>query len=204
MYFGSGSAIARALKKYGKENFKRETLAEFTTETEVLAEEAKIVDTAWVKSNDNYNMTLGGGKPPDQTGFKMPQYAKEKISEASKKRSLILAKTAKETMNIRMQNGGWTSEEIKNRVITRRNGVGYPNEMNACNTDEAIKKRVETRRANGNYSTNTSNLHTPEVTFKRTKTRIINQMKKGKAFNEEALLKYGITSEDTQDILQQS
>lgn len=200
MYFGSGSAIGRALKKYGKENFTRETLAEFSTEAQVLAEEARVVDEAWVKSSTNYNMTLGGGKPPNQSGFKMSQKAKEKISEASKQRSQSLSDTAKKTMDARVSNGGWTAEEISKRVQTRRTTVGYSSDMSACNTQESIAKRVATKKDNG-YKQDVSYLHSKDVTFRKTKTRIINQMKKGKTFNEEVLLKYSITSEDTQDIL---
>lgn len=200
MYFGSGSAIHRALKKYGKERFNRETIAEFTSEEEVLAEEARIVDEAWVKSHSNYNMTIGGGKPPNQSGFKMPQHSKEKISEASKRRSGDLAATAKKTMNTRMLNGGWTAEEISKRVVTRKASVGYPTDMSACNTQESIAKRVATKKAKG-YKQDISYLHSTDVTFRKTRTRIINQMNKGKTFNEEVLLKYNITPEDTPGIL---
>lgn len=200
MYFGSGSAIGRALKKYGKENFMRETLAEFSTEAQVLAEEARIVDEAWVKSSTNYNMALGGGKPPSRKGSITSQATKEKISVASKSRSAELSRVASNTMAKRMANGGWTTDEIKTRIATRRSTVGFPTEMNACNTKEAIAKRVATRKVRG-YVQDISYLHSPDVTFRKIRTRIINQMKKGKTFNEEVLLKYNITSEDTQDIL---
>ena len=201
-YLGSGSTIGRAISKYGKHNFMRETLSTFVTQDEVLTAERMIVNEEWVKSNKNYNSAVGGGMPPDQTGFKMPQSAKEKISASSKARAKSLSETAKQTMERRMSNGGWTKEQIAKRVRTRKE-KGYSTDMSACNTSEAIAKRVATKKAKG-ITQDVSYLHSNEVTFKKTRTRIINQMEKGKTFSEEVLLKYNITSEDTQGMLQQS
>jgi len=161
-----------------------------------------IVNEEWVKSNKNYNSTVGGGMPPDQTGFKMPQSAKEKISMSSKARAKSLSETAKQTMERRMLNGGWTEEQIAKRVRTRKE-KGYSTDMSACNTREAIARRVAAKKANGIVQ-DVSYLHSNEVTFKKTRTRIINQIKKGKTFSQEVLLKYGITPEDTRGILLQS
>lgn len=202
-YLGSGSAIGRAISKYGKQNFVRETLSTFLTEDAVLNAERLMVDEEWVKSSKNYNCTVGGGKPPSRKGSVTAQSTKEKISIASRSRSKELSETAKHTMKIRMENGGWTDEQIKARVATRKSTTGYPTQMWCCNTKEAISKRVATRKENNNMW-DASNLRTPEIFFARTKTRIINQMKKGKVFNEKTLLKYGITSADTQDTPQLS
>jgi hypothetical protein len=49
-----------AVKKYGYENFKIEILSFFDTLEEVYEEEAFLVDYKWVKSQDNYNVALGG------------------------------------------------------------------------------------------------------------------------------------------------
>ena len=202
-YLGSGSAIGRAVSKYGKQNFIRETLSTFLTEDEVLNAERLMVDEEWVKSSKNYNCTVGGGKPPSRKGSVTTQSTKEKISLASRSRSKELSETAKRTMKTRMENGGWTDEQIKARVSTRKSTTGYPAQMQCCNTKEAISKRVATRKENNNMS-DASNLRTPEIFFARTKTRIINQMKKGKTFSEEVLLRYGITLEDTLSIPLQS
>lgn len=202
-YLGSGSTIGRAISKYGKQNFARETLSTFLTQDEVLAAERMIVNEEWVKSNKNYNSTLGGGLPPNQTGFKMPQSAKEKISASSKARAKSLSETAKLTMQKRMFNGGWTKEQVSKRVQTRKENAGYSSDMSACNTSEAIAKRIATKKANGNTQ-DISYLHSTEATFKKTRTRIINQIKKGKTFSQEVLLKYSITPEDTRGILLQS
>lgn len=56
-YLGSGSAIGRAKKKYGKVNFRREILSEWKTRDEARAEEKRIIIPA---INGHYNLIEGG------------------------------------------------------------------------------------------------------------------------------------------------
>lgn len=62
-YLGSGDNLKRAIEKYGKENFVRETIFEGTME-ECLEKEAKIVDEEFISRRDTYNIAVGGGMPP--------------------------------------------------------------------------------------------------------------------------------------------
>lgn len=56
--------LHQAILKYGPSNFYRQTLKVFDTEKEALDLEAIIVDEAFVKRLDTYNMVVGGGMPP--------------------------------------------------------------------------------------------------------------------------------------------
>lgn len=56
--------LHRAILKYGPENFKRATIAVFDTAQEALDLEALLVNEEFVKQDNNYNATVGGGKPP--------------------------------------------------------------------------------------------------------------------------------------------
>ena len=56
-YLGSGVALKKAIRKYGRDNFKRETLREFSTREEAFEYEADIVDKLDIRS---YNITNGG------------------------------------------------------------------------------------------------------------------------------------------------
>jgi hypothetical protein len=60
-YLGSGNSLKKDIKRYGKENFKKEILKVFETLEEVLKEEAKIVNKDFVNREDTYNVLQGGG-----------------------------------------------------------------------------------------------------------------------------------------------
>lgn len=196
-YLGSGTAISKAVKKYGAENFTRETMFEFETLELALEKERSLVTEDFVKSNQNYNLTVGGGLPPNQSGFVMSEEARKKIAEASKNRSAQISETSKRTMKTRSESGGWTEEEIRKRVETRRKVGGYNNDMKACNTEDSIKKRVETKKRLGQYqNAKTEQLKDKEIVFRRTRTRIINSIKKGMVASEATMRKYNITGHD--------
>ena len=60
-YFGSGSALNLAVKKYGKGNFEKENLKFFSTAEEAFNYEGKIVDEKLLKDPKCYNLVPGGG-----------------------------------------------------------------------------------------------------------------------------------------------
>ena len=59
-YLGSGILLERAIKKYGKHNFKKQILYTYQTEEQALQKQRQIVNQQFVKQEDTYNMTLGG------------------------------------------------------------------------------------------------------------------------------------------------
>lgn len=59
-YLGSGKAIVNAVKKYGKESFTKEILAEVHSPEELWELEKQIVNEAIVKDPLSYNMAYGG------------------------------------------------------------------------------------------------------------------------------------------------
>lgn len=80
-YLGSGNAILKAVKKYGKENFVRKTLAEFTCLEDAYTAEAKIVTQEFASRLDTYNICIGG----NGGGIQTPEM-RAKISTTSKGR----------------------------------------------------------------------------------------------------------------------
>ena len=63
-YLGSGTAIGKAIKKHGKENFKKEILEFCGSAEEMIEREKFYVTTEWVKDKNNYNLQPGGRIKP--------------------------------------------------------------------------------------------------------------------------------------------
>lgn len=91
-YLGSGLNMTRAIKKYGKENFIRETLKEFDTIEESFEYENQLVTEEFVLREDTYNLSTGGkgysglGEHvvSKQIGIHSPNYTFEDRSAVSK------------------------------------------------------------------------------------------------------------------------
>jgi len=62
-YLGSGTAFIGALKKYGRENFKRDILAMYDTKKQALIAERELVNINEIKNKDCYNIAIGGKGP---------------------------------------------------------------------------------------------------------------------------------------------
>lgn len=60
-YFGSGKCLYRAIRKYGKEFFKREILFLCKNKETMYEIEKIIVNSEFIKKRDNYNSCVGGG-----------------------------------------------------------------------------------------------------------------------------------------------
>ena len=80
-YIGSGMAFTYAVKKYGKENFKREILEYCNSYDELLEKEKIYVNEEWVKDRANYNAKTGG-----QSAGILSEESKNKISDTLKEK----------------------------------------------------------------------------------------------------------------------
>ena len=61
-YIGSGTLLKRAIKKYGKENFKCERLFIFDNFEDMNNKEIELVNEDFINEIETYNLVLGGGK----------------------------------------------------------------------------------------------------------------------------------------------
>ena len=59
-YMGSGRAIRNAIKKHGKENFKKEILFVFENKEDAYKKEQELVNSVFISTNKTYNGKLGG------------------------------------------------------------------------------------------------------------------------------------------------
>ena len=83
-YLGSGTILRKAIKKYGKENFRRETKLLYDTAKEAYEDEARIVDLKMVRRKDCYNEHVGG-KGGSSPGAGNGRYGKKNSAEHIRK-----------------------------------------------------------------------------------------------------------------------
>ena len=80
-YMGSGVAIRRAIHKYGKSNFRKDILAEVSSDKLMYALEKAVVDDAFVRRPDTYNMCIGGFQPPKATADTQAKAARTRTGQ---------------------------------------------------------------------------------------------------------------------------
>jgi len=117
-YLGSGDAIRKAIKKYGKESFTREVLIEATSRHELIELEKQYVNSEWVSRIDTYN-AVRGGQRSDMT----PEETKKKISATLKGKPRQPR-----------------SEETKRRISEKMKGRVSP--MTGMKHSEATKEKM--------------------------------------------------------------
>ena len=148
-YLGSGSYLRRAIKKYGKDNFKRTIIAFGYSSEELNLMEQKTI--AFLKadiSKDYYNIEIGGMKYPlsehtkelirqnhaHLVGENSPSYGKKRSSETKKKIS------DSKKGSIPYNKGVPMSEEqkakLRNAWKNRKVRVGHHREIYCLETNE--------------------------------------------------------------------
>jgi group I intron endonuclease len=135
-YLGSGIALKKAIKKYGKENFKKEILEECNS-TEMLDEREKY----WIfyfnaTGKDGYNITSGGyGNTKGMKGKKHSDETRQKLRNANL--------------------GRFVSEETKQKMSNSLKGKEFPPMTNETkqkisNGHKGLKHSEETRQKMSN------------------------------------------------------
>jgi hypothetical protein len=82
-YLGSGNSIKAAIKKYGKDNFTRVTLAEFSCAKDAYEAEANMVTEEFFRLKNTYNMCVGG-----RGGVARTPEIRAKVTSANKGKTL--------------------------------------------------------------------------------------------------------------------
>lgn len=146
-YLGSGTHLKRAIKKYGRDNFTRTVIFEGTTE-ECLNLEKMLVNSNFIKKQTNYNLTEGGGMPPqnewtDERRKRFVEFmqgnsykkGKSESEETRHKKRIAFAKS--ETHAVHTKN---KSQETCKKISKNRKGksLGIRNSM----AEEVNRKKV--------------------------------------------------------------
>jgi hypothetical protein len=134
-YLGSGKQIQAAVKKYGRENFKREYIKICETPEEMYNLEAEIVNEDFVKSPTTYNMKTGGTGSWYHINANPEKY-RELRSKATKERNANWAENPFKDPEWQKKFNSMTTPEIV-KDLGRR-----------ANTPEAIAKKKATWQKN--------------------------------------------------------
>jgi hypothetical protein len=147
-YLGSGIALNRAIRKYGKEQFIRETLQIFQTADEAYKHEAAIVTQDEVKNQQCYNMRVGGkggfdyinSIPNRLNAMKNPE-SRNKCIEAAR---ITRAKNPEKYKSIAIDNAkkGAISNIGKKRSLETRSKMSAGSKGHVCSeyTKEAVRQ----------------------------------------------------------------
>jgi hypothetical protein len=114
-YIGSGLHFLRAVKKYGKQNFKREILEFCSSYDELLSKERVYVNEDWVKDKSNYNLKTGGqssGILSDESKMKISNTLKSKYASGELVPNYIAPYVATDEQKKQI------SETLKNKYST--------------------------------------------------------------------------------------
>ena len=134
-YLGSGVQLKLAVKKYGKENFKREYIKICNSPEEMYELEADIVNEDFVKRADTYNMKTGG------TGswYHVNSNPVEKYKTSSQGG---ITTSSRDTNPFKDPEWQKNFNSMNNPEIVKYIGA-------KANTPEAIEKKKATWKANG-------------------------------------------------------
>lgn len=120
-YLGSGTAIKKAIEKYGRENFSKEILFCFDNEQEMIEKEKEIVNETLINDNMCYNMTLGGigsWSHIDSSGKNNPNYGKELWKKGKSQEEIIEINRKRASKGEKNGMYGKThSDEAKQKII---------------------------------------------------------------------------------------
>lgn len=118
-YLGSGIHLQRAIKKHGKENFKREILCFFDSSEDAYEFEEVLVCGRMVANPKCYNMKEGG--EGGMKGMRLTEEHKAKIREANLGREISdLCKERSSAAN----KGSKRTEETRNKMRDAKLGKG--------------------------------------------------------------------------------
>lgn len=174
-YMGSGKILKRAIKKYGVENFSKETIFIFDNPTDMYKKEYELVNKDFVMQENTYNLKIGGSGGWDYINDNITPEEKLLKDEARAKAtrekmimkygddwSKILNKLAHE--KLRLKYGDNWGKVLHSRMIEMRKGKNFPNPFKGKKHTESAKKTIGQKNSKHQMGANNSQFGTMWVT----------------------------------------
>ena len=140
-YFGSGKYLISSIKKYGKENFKKEIICECNSDEELNEKEKYWIEALNCKVPNGYNISNGGD---GVVGRKHTEEEKVQMRERMKGNKYSLGfkcrEETKEKLRIK-STGKIHSIETRNKISEKNKGIKFTNEHN-LKVSNKLKGRV--------------------------------------------------------------
>ena len=211
-YLGSGLLITAAIKKYGKENFKREIIEDNIEDIDILNEKEKY----WIKFFDSrnrdigYNISLGGdganmdnkGKTYEEMyGEEKAKILKENISKNySGENHPMYGKIHSDESKLKMSEsakGRVASEETRERQSKARKGkkIKRKDPKKIAKNRQGIRNHGEKNKYVGVIYREDKNRYIAEITFEKKRIYIgtfKTEIEAALAYNVRAIELYGV------------
>lgn len=180
-YLGSGDRLKAAIKKYGRKNFTRITLAEFSCSEDAYLAEAEMVTQEFINREDTYNISLGGreGRPlTPESKAKIGSAHKGKLVSEETRRKLSIANKGKKISEEHRAKIVAAHSKPETKAKIRAANSGANNSLYGKHHTEATKAKIA--------ATNKGQKRSPET---KAKLKIIAANRKGRVDTEQAKAK---------------
>lgn len=156
-YMGSGKLIRLAIKKYGKENFKKEILFKTKNREEAVYMEEKMVVVRNEENEDSYNLIHGGNLSTEE--IENTYYSSEEFKKIISERFKNVPKSEEQKRKIGKSHKGkkhsWQNKINKNPEKIekmRQKHLGTKRCKEACvNIKEGINEAIKRKKEEGIY-----------------------------------------------------
>jgi len=194
-YLGSGKLILKAVKKYGKDNFKREIIKKFNDISEARHLEVIYINKFNTLVPFGYNLHPSGGsykgsinyrgKNHPLYGRKLSEEIKNKISK-SEKGKIISKETKRKISKANKNKIPWNkgrkgiSLETKEKMRNAKIGIASPLKGRKLNNNrkKEISESLKGRKLSDEHKNNISKANKGKILSKETKQKISNTLRK--------------------------
>lgn len=153
-YLGSGKLLKRAIEKYGKESFTKETLFVFDNPEDMFTKEGELVNEDFLSEENTYNLKVGGFGGWDHENYNSEKQREKCLKGNEKQRWL-----AKNDPNWKGRENQARSASRIIRRLFKEGRVKHDNFKGKEHTEEAKKKigkansKYQSGKGNSQYGT---------------------------------------------------